>query len=42
MPLMLFQVISIQPSERWMWAMRDFVEGIGDAAHVPFDTARGS
>jgi hypothetical protein len=31
MPLMLFQVISIQPSERWVWAMRDFPQGYGDA-----------
>jgi hypothetical protein len=27
MPLMLFQVIPIQPSERWMWAMRDLSKG---------------
>ena len=23
MPLMLFQVVSIQPSERWMWGIRN-------------------
>ena len=40
---MLFQVVSIQPSERWTCAMRNSkaVEGIGDAAHVPSD-AKGS
>jgi len=38
---MLFQVVAIQPSERWRCAMRKLadvaVEGIGDAAHVPVD-----
>jgi hypothetical protein len=41
MPLMLFQVISIQPSERWMWALRDSSKGSAIAAHVPSD-AQGS
>jgi hypothetical protein len=38
---MLFQVVAIQPSERWTWEMRNSsiwaVEGIGDAAHMPPD-----
>ena len=42
---MLFQVISIQPSERWTWEDAELVdvtvEGIGDAADVPSD-ATGS
>jgi hypothetical protein len=36
---MLSQVVSIQPSEPWMWEIRNSsrgaVEGIGEAAHVP-------
>jgi hypothetical protein len=38
---MLFQVVSIQPSEGWTWEIRNCVdvavEGIGDAAQVPPD-----
>jgi hypothetical protein len=41
---MLFRVVSIQPSERWTWAMRNSsiwpLKGIGDAAHMPADTER--
>jgi hypothetical protein len=39
---MLFQVVAIQPSERWTRAeLVDMaVEGIGDAAHMPADTER--
>jgi hypothetical protein len=42
---MLFQVAWIQPSDRWMCAMRKgvdmAVERIGDAAHMPADAKGG-
>jgi hypothetical protein len=42
---MLFQLVAIQPSERWVCAMRNSsiwpLKGIGDAAHMPSD-AKGS
>jgi hypothetical protein len=42
---MLFQVVTIQPSERWTWEMRNAstwpLKGIGEAAHMAPD-AQGS